>query len=72
MDNIQTINEKIKELPPDLQLELEKYLNYLLSQNKRKDTSKMLKQDWGGGMKDLKEKYTSLELQKLAMKWRMK
>jgi len=34
--------------------------------------SSMLKQTWAGGIKEYKKKYTSLELQKLALEWRTK
>ena len=29
-----------------------------------------LRQDWAGALKDYKDKYTSLELQKKALEWR--
>jgi hypothetical protein len=32
--------------------------------------SKFLRQDWAGALKDLREQYTSLELQKKALEWR--
>ena len=31
---------------------------------------KKLRQDWGGALKDFRDKYTSLELQKKAFEWR--
>ena len=64
MNNIKTIEKKINQLPPSLVVKLDDYLDFLLSQKKANSTSKMLKQNWAGGLKDYKNKYSSLELQK--------
>lgn len=63
-----TIEEKIKRLPPDLQREVETFVEYLLDTNGQSKRQK-LKLTWAGGLKDFKDKYTSLELQKQAMEW---
>ncbi len=66
--NMKSLEEMIKELPPDLRQEVEDFIEFLLK--KRKKKRKKLKQDWAGGLKDLKDKYTSLELQKKALRLR--
>jgi len=37
---------------------------------KDKKKEKFLKQDWGGGLKEYQNVYTSLELQKKSLEWR--
>ena len=63
------IIEKFNQLPPDLQEKVIKYIDSLLAQkvSKRK---KKLKLDWVGGLKEYRDQYTALELQKEAVDWR--
>ena len=63
---METIEEKIKKLPPDLKKEVEDFVDFLLEKMKKK-TGKKLKLDWAGGLKEYKDKYTSLELQKKSL-----
>ena len=59
------IQKKILELAPDKQKEVIDFIELLTSKNKPKE-KKHLKLDWAGELKDLKDKYTSVELQKSA------
>jgi len=69
MRAIKDIESKISNLSPALIGELDHYLDYLI--NKRKvQSSKKLKQDWAGGLKDIK--FSAIELQKKALDWRQK
>jgi Protein of unknown function (DUF2281) len=69
MRAIKNIETKINQLTPGLIGELDHYLDYLI--NKRVvRMPKKLKQDWAGGLKDIK--MNSIELQKLALDWRQK
>lgn len=69
MKVIKNIETKINQLTPGMIGELDHYLDYLI--NKRIGRKpKKLKQDWAGGLKDIK--MTSIELQKLALDWRQK
>ena len=69
MDAIKNIESKINQLTPSMIGELDRYLDYLI--NKRiVRKHKRLKQDWAGGLKDIK--MTSIELQKKALDWRQK
>ena len=62
------IIEKFNQLPPDLQEKVIKYIDSLLAQkvSKRK---KKLKLDWVGGLKEYRDQYTALELQKETVDW---
>ncbi|MBX3164546.1 MAG: DUF2281 domain-containing protein [Bacteroidetes bacterium] len=67
MRAIKTVETKINSLTPAMIEELNHYLDYLI--NKRiVQKSKKLKQDWAGGLKDIK--MSSVELQKSALNWR--
>lgn len=63
-----TLEEKIKTLPPELQQKLEDFLETLLINYPTRDETK-LKQSWAGALSDLRDKYTSLELQKKSLEW---
>ncbi len=69
MRAIKNIESKINQLTPGLIGELDHYLDYLINKRIFKKPKK-LKQDWAGGLKEIK--MTSLELQKLALNWRQK
>lgn len=62
------ILEKFNQLPPDLQERAIKYIDSLLTQ-KRLRRNKKPKLDWIGGLKEYRDKYTALELQKEAIDW---
>ena len=69
MNTIKNIESKINQLTPSMIGELDRYIDYLI--NKRSVRKpKRLKQDWAGGLKDIK--MTSVELQKKALDWRQK
>ena len=62
------IVKKFNQLPPDLRKEVVNFIDFLLTQkvSKRK---KKLKLDWAGGLKEYRDQYTALELQKKALDW---
>lgn len=66
---MKTLEELIRELPPQLQNEVRKYAQYLVD-TKVKPKRKYLRMDWAGGLKEFRGQYTSLELQKKALEWR--
>jgi mRNA-degrading endonuclease RelE of RelBE toxin-antitoxin system len=66
---METVEELIKQLPPDLQKEVEDFARFLLERQARKRSGK-LRQDWAGALREHREQYTSLELQKKALEWR--
>lgn len=63
------LEEKIKTLSPELQQEVEQFVNQLLDQKQQK-ISRPLKQDWAGILKAYKHQFSALELQKKALEWR--
>lgn len=69
MRALKNIESKISKLPPESIGELEHYLDYLINKTVVPTTNK-LKQDWAGGLKDVK--ITATELQKKALDWRLK
>jgi hypothetical protein len=56
------IEDMIKELPPELQQEVEDFVQFLLEKRVRKEKSQ-LKLNWRGAMRDLSDQHTSVELQ---------
>lgn len=66
---MKSLEELIKELPPQLQNELREYAQYLID-TKVKPKRKYLRMDWAGCLKEFRGQYTSLELQKKALEWR--
>ena len=62
------IVEKFDQLPPDLQEKVIKCIDSLLTQKELRDKKK-LKLDWVGGLKEYRDQYTALELQKAAVEW---
>jgi len=73
MENQRIFSERslekiIKELPPDLQQEVADFAQFLW-QTKIKRKKRKLSLSWAGGLKEFRDQYTSLELQKKAMEW---
>ncbi len=66
---MESIEDKIKLLPPELQREVEDFVDFLTQKCARKPAGK-LRQDWAGALRDYRDQYTSLELQKKALEWR--
>jgi hypothetical protein len=60
------IEEMVKDLPPDLYQEVEDFIEFVLTKYSRKPATK-LRQDWAGALREYRDKYTSLELQKKAL-----
>ena len=65
-----SLEKVIKELPPDLREEVLDFARYLLSKRKKARRTK-LKMDWAGALSEYRDQYTSLELQKKALDWRI-
>ena len=63
------LKEKIDQLPPALQKEVDDFVEFLIKKHK-KSGSKTLKQDWAGDLKKYKNKYTSMQLQEKSKEWR--
>lgn len=61
--------ELVQELPPDVQAEVRDFVEFLLVKRARTPARK-LRQDWAGALRDVRDQYTSLELQRNALDWR--
>jgi len=64
-----TLKELIEQLPPELEDEVRDFVEFLL-EKKAKKRGRKLRQDWAGALRDYRDQYTSLELQKKALEWR--
>lgn len=64
-----TLERAIRELPPELQREVEEFVQ-TLAKRRTGGKRRYAKQDWGGALEHLRDEYTSLELQKKALEWR--
>ena len=63
------IEEMVAKLPPELQQEVEDFVQFLIEKRARK-AGKKLRQDWAGALREYRDQYTALELQKKALEWR--
>ena len=63
-----TLKELVEQLPPDLQEEARDFVEFLLEKRVTKQESE-LKLDWRGALQDLRDKYTSVELQHKILEW---
>jgi len=65
-----TLEEILEKLPPELRKEVQDFAMFLLEKRNKKKIKKFLRQDWGGALKNYKNVYTSLDLQKKSLEWR--
>ncbi|MDW7679799.1 MAG: DUF2281 domain-containing protein [bacterium] len=66
---MEKIEEKLQNLPPDLKQEAMDFIEFLI-QKKMTRQKKAPTLDWIGGLKEFKNQYKSIELQKKALEWR--
>ena len=62
--------KKIRQLPEDLQEEVEDFIDFLLKKRAKRPRSKPTF-SWAGTLKDLRDQYTSVELQHKVSEWRI-
>ena len=65
---MKTTEELIGELPPELQQEVRDLAQFLLN-TKVSRKQKKLRMTWAGGLREFRDQFTSLELQKKALEW---
>ena len=69
--NVNEIGIKIEKLPSHIIPEVIDYIEFLSDKYGSKEIEKSnFKFDWEGGLLELKDKYTSVELQHKALEWR--
>jgi hypothetical protein len=64
------LEEKIRELPPEFQKEVKDFVDFLHEKQMKKPRSRP-KFRWAGALKELRKKYTSVELQHKISEWRI-
>jgi hypothetical protein len=70
MQERKKLEDIIKELPQDLRKELEDFAQFLWEKKfKQGFKQKKLSLTWVGGLKEYRDKFTSLDLQKKALEW---
>jgi len=67
---MERIEEMVKELPPELQQEVEDFVQFLIEKRLKKPRGKP-DFDWAGVLKDMRDQYTSVELQHQISEWRL-
>ena len=67
---LKPLDKLVRELPPDSQVVVRDFVESLLAKQKRKSNGK-LRQNWAGALSDHREEYTSIELQKKSLDWRV-
>lgn len=67
---MQKLEKLIEQLPPELQEEVKDFVWFLLEKKVGKPQRK-LKMNWAGALKDLRNRYTSVELQHKISEWRI-
>lgn len=65
---MKTLEELIRKLPPELQQEVYDFALFLL-ETKAHPKRKKLRMTWAGGLREFRDQFTSLELQKKALEW---
>ena len=63
-----SIEEVMKQLPPQLQQEVLDFAQYLLDTKVRRK-QKNLRMTWAGALREFRDQFTSLELQKKPLEW---
>jgi hypothetical protein len=65
---MKTLEELIRKLPPELQQEVYDFALFLL-ETKAHPKHRKLRMTWAGGLREFRDQFTSLELQKKALEW---
>ena len=63
-----TLQHLVEQLPPDLQQEVRDFVEFLLEKKLRRKQKK-LRLTWAGALREYRDQFTSLELQKRALEW---
>jgi hypothetical protein len=67
---MRSLDELVQELPPDKQQQVRDFAESLLREHDRPRQRRRLRLTWAGGLREYRDQYTSLELQKKALEWR--
>jgi hypothetical protein len=58
----------MEKLPPDLQQEVKDFARFLV-EKKAKPRRKKLRLTWAGGLREFRNQYSSLDIQKKSLEW---
>ena len=67
---MRTLKDLVDQLLPELQQEVRDFVEFLLEKRARRPRRKP-KFDWAGALKDLRDRYSSVELQHKIAEWRI-
>jgi hypothetical protein len=65
---MKTLEEKIRELPSEYQQEVEDFVDFLKTKE-IKSTKGQFTFSWAGALKDMRDQYSSVELQHKILEW---
>ena len=65
---MQGLKELVEQLPPDLQQEVRDFAEFLMEKRVTKQKGD-LELDWRGALRDMRDRYTSVELQHKILQW---
>jgi len=65
---VRSLVEMIEALPPELQREVREFVTSLAKRTLR--PARRLRQDWAGALREHRDQYTALELQRKTIEWR--
>ena len=65
---MESLHDLVDRLPPDLQREVEDFAKFLL-EKQTKPRQRRLRLSWAGGLKEYRDQFTSIELQKKVLDW---
>jgi nucleoid DNA-binding protein len=68
-ENVKSITEMVNELAPGQQAEVLDFVEFLLAK-KRSRARRKPQFDWAGALKDMRDDYTSVDLQHEITRWR--
>jgi hypothetical protein len=69
MSTVEEVMELMKALSEELQAEVVDFARFL-NGKRTQPKQRRLRLSWAGGLREYRDKYTSLELQKKALEWR--
>ena len=65
---MKSLEQVIGELPPELQQEVRDFAEYLLDRRPC-PKQRRLRLSWAGGLREFRDRFTSLELQRKVLEW---
>ena len=65
---MKSLDDKIRELPPELQQEVESFIQSLAGRTRSPDATPLCL-DWRGALQELSTEYSSVDLQHKALDW---